>query len=153
MAVYTTYTDNGAPTVGGGGNYAGSPVRTVLTNVFESSRRNLASTDSVSVLAIPAGTWIESVFLEIITPNAVGGQTISVGDVGGTLNGWVVNAATDAAAGTKVLGASTGYAMISGTGQANGRFYSTASALCLESTSGSASTTGKYRVSAVCTII
>src|ERR1019366_575498 len=129
MTTYTSYVDafpqasSAGPTetiaMNSGGNYAAAPCRTVLTNVFDAARRNLASLDVVSLINIPAGTFVEAVVLEIITPNAAS-QTLSIGDSNGT-SSWLVSAATDAAAGTKTLGAGA-YAIATGTSATNGKF-------------------------------
>lgn len=160
MTTFTTYADgqpqgpSAGPTetiaMNSGGNYAGAPCRTVLTNVFDASRRNLASTDVVELINIPAGTFVEAVIFEIITANAAS-QTMSVGDGNGT-SSWVSAAATDAAAGTKTLGAGA-YAIATGTSATNGKFYATADTIDILSDSGKTATTGKFRVSVICSLV
>lgn len=152
MATYTTYTDGTVIAAGSGGNYAGAPVRTVLTGYFDATRRNMtADGDVAEVLNIPAGTWVESVFLEIIAPETTATPTISVGDGSGT-SSWVVGVDTSAAAGTKYLGAGA-YAIATGTSQTNGKFYSAADTLDLLMPAGDDATTLKCKIHAVCTII
>lgn len=148
---FTTYTDGTDPKAGSGGNYAGSPERTVLVGVFDATRRNLAvNLDTIPILQIPAGFWVEAVVIEVLTPDAAS-QTISVGDVTDP-NGWVVAAPTDAAAGTKVLGAGA-YAIATGTSQTNGKFYAAATDLLLENDTGKTATIGKFKVSVIGTLV
>lgn len=150
MTAFTTYTDGAVVAKGSGGNYAGSPVRTVLTGYFDATRRNMTAADTMAVLSIPAGTWVEAVVLEVITAEATATPTISVGDAA-TPTGWVSGQATNVPG--KFLGASTGYAMISSTGQANGKLYTVADTLNLLIPTGDAATTLVCKVHAICTIV
>ena len=151
MATYTTYTDGTSIVAASGGNYAGAPVRTVLTGIFDAAKRNLTAADVAEVLSIPAGTWVESVILEILTAENSATPTISVGD-GTSTSGWVSAVDSSAAAGTKYLGAGA-LAIATGTSQTNGKFYSTADTLDLLIPTGDAATTLKVKVYAVCTIV
>lgn len=143
MATYTTYTDGTVIAAGSGGNYAGSPCRTVLTGIYDATRRNTTAADVVEVLNIPAGTLIESVILEVITIEATATPTISVGDGNGT-SSWVSGASTATAA--KILGA--GAYVVAG-----GKFYAAADTLDLLLPAGDAATTLVCKVHAVCSIV
>ena len=161
MSTYTTYVDGqpAGPSAGpagsiasaSGGDYSGAPKRTVLTGVFDASRRNMVAADVAQVLNIPAGTWVEAVVLEIITPEATGSSTISVGDGNGT-SSWVSAVDSTAAAGTMYLGAGA-YAIATGASQTNGLFYAAADTLDLLVPTGKVATTLKCKIHAVCTIL
>lgn len=151
MTTYTTYTDGTTITSVSGGNYAGSPARTVLTGVYDASKRNMVAADVATVVTIPAGTWVEAVFLEIITAEATASQTISVGD-GDSTAGWVSAVSSSAAAGTKYLGAGA-LAIATGTSQTNGKYYTTADTLDILVPTSMVTTTLKVKVHAVCSII
>ena|SRR3990167_1092041 len=141
---FTTYTDGTVVAAASGGNYAGTPVRTVLTGHYDSTRRNMTvDGDTMEVVNIPAGTVIESVVLEVITAETSATPTINVGD-GTDPNGWVAGAATDAVA--KLLGAGAYVA-------AGGKLYATADTLDLEMPTGDDATTLVCKVHVICTIV
>lgn len=143
---FTTYTDGTVVAAGSGGNYAGTPAWTVLTGVYDATRRNMTvDLDTMAVLNIPAGTIIHNVVLEIITAEATATPTINVGD-GTDPNGWVAGVDTSAAAGTKYLGAGAYVA-------AGGKLYATADTLDLEMPAGDDATTLVCKVHALCTIV
>lgn len=151
MTAYTTYTDGTTIAAGSGGNHAGTPARTVLTGVYDASKRNMVAADTAAVLNIPAGTIVEKVVLEIITAEATSAQTISVGDSDGT-SSWVSAVNSSAAAGTKYLGAGA-YAIATGTSATNGKLYSAADTLDLLVPTSMVTTTFKCKVHAICTIV
>lgn len=141
---FTTYTDGTVVAAGSGGNYAGSPVRTVLTGTYDATRRNMTvDGDTMEVLNIPAGTLIESVILEVITAETTATPTISVGDGNGT-SSWVSGASTATIA--KLLGA--GAYVVAG-----GKFYATADTLDILMPAGDDATTLVCKIHAVCTIV
>ena len=149
---FTTYTDGTVVAAASGGNYAGTPVRTVLTGHYDSTRRNMTvDADTMAVVNIPAGTWVEAVILEIVTPETSATPTISVGDGDGT-SSWVAGVSTDAAAGTKYLGAGA-YAIATGTSQTNGKFYATADTIDLLMPAGDDATTLVCKIHVICTIV
>lgn len=143
MATYTTYTDGSTIAAGSGGSYAGSPCRTVLTGVYDATRRNTTAADVIEVLRIPAGTVVENVVLEVVTIEASATPTIAVGDGSGT-SSWV-GATTTATAG-KTLGAGAYVA-------AGGKFYAAADTLDLLIPTGDAATTLVCKVHAICSIV
>ena len=161
MTTYTTYADGQpqGPSAGpassiaaySGGDYSGAPKRTVLTGVFDGSRRNMIAADVAQVLNIPAGTWVEAVVLEIVTPEATGSSTISVGDGNGA-SSWVSAVDDTAVAGTFYLGAGA-YAIATGTSQTNGLFYAAADTLDILVPTGKVVTTLKCKIHAICTIL
>lgn len=152
MTTYVNY-PNGRSIANAGGNglYAGTPVRTCLSGVFDSALQNLASTDSATVLTIPKGTWVEAVLLTILTPETTGSSTISVGDAGGT-SSWVSAVDSTAVAGTTYLGAGA-YAIATGTSATNGKLYTSDTALNLYADSGKVATTLKVRVDVFCLLV
>lgn len=95
MADYTT-TAKGEPLKrSGGANAAGFPQYTVWENTFDAAERNLADADTVSkFLAIPKNTLVQSVFLEVLTPEDT--VTVDVGDAADP-NGWVAAQAVSSA--------------------------------------------------------
>lgn len=143
MATYTTYTDGTNIAAGSGGNYAGSPCRTVLTGTYDATRRNTTAADVIEVLNIPAGTVVENVVLEVITIEATATPTIAVGDGGGTTS-WV--GATSTATAAKTLGA--GAYVVAG-----GKFYAAADTIDLVIPAGDAATTLVCKVHAICSIV
>lgn len=85
MADYTTYADGTTVSAVAGSNAASAPARTVLVGEFDAGRRNLAAADTVVVIDIPPNTYVEQVFLDVITIDAT--QTVDVGD-GDSVDGW-----------------------------------------------------------------
>jgi hypothetical protein len=144
MTTYTTYANGRTIAAASGGEFRGSPDRTVIYGEFDSALQNLASTNIAEVVNIPAGTVVEGVVLTILTPETTGSSTISVGDGGGT-TGWVSAVDSTAAAGTKYLGAGS-YAVAVGIG----KLYATADTLDILADSGKVATTLKVRVTAFC---
>jgi len=143
---FTTYTNGEVVAAASGGNYAGAPVRTVLTGVYDATRRNMTvDLDTMAVVNIPAGTIIENVVLEILSPETTATPTINVGD-GTDPNGWVAGVDTSAAAGTKYLGAGAYVA-------AGGKLYAAADTLDLEMPAGDDATTLKCKIHVICTIV
>lgn len=141
---FTTYTDGTVVAAGSGGNHAGSPAWTVLTGVYDATRRNMTvDGDTMEVLNIPAGTVIHNVVLEVITAETTATPTISVGDGNGT-SSWVSGASTASVA--KILGAGAYVA-------AGGKFYATADTLDLLMPAGDDATTLVCKVHALCTIV
>jgi len=140
MTAYTTYSD-GTPVVrSGGSNAAGFPKVTVFENTFDASRRNLAATDTVTLITIPPGTMVKNVFVHVVNGEAA--QTLNVGD-GDDPNGWVA-AADVSTTGTRVVG---------GGALAAGKFYATGDTLDIEVPATKAYTTLKVRVVADCVCI
>jgi len=141
---FTTYTDGEVVAKASGGNYAGAPVRTVLTGYYDSTRRNMTvDGDTMEVVNIPAGTLIESVILEVITAETSATPTIDVGD-GTDPNGWV--AAASSATIAKLLGA--GAYVVAG-----GKFYATADTLDIAMPTGDDATTLVCKIHVICTIV
>lgn len=151
MATYTTYTNGDNIAAASGGNYAGTPVRTVLEGVFDASRRNLVAADVVTVVNVPAGAWVEAVLMEILTPEVTAAQTISVGD-GASTSGWISAVNSSAAAGTKYLGAGA-LAIATGTSQTNGKLYTAADTIDILVPATMVATTLKVKITVVCTIV
>lgn len=133
MTTYTTYADGVTATVAGGSNAAGFPAVTVLENVFDASRRNLAAADVIELISIPAKTYVLKVFYEVLTADAT--QTLNVGD-GTDPNGYVA-AADVGTAGNNGVGAGA---------YASGVYYSAADTIDIEVPSGKAYDTLKVRV-------
>jgi hypothetical protein len=140
MATFTTYSTDGKTIAAtSGGNYAGSPIVTMLTNVFDASKRNLAAADVAEVLNIPAGTYVMKVFYRVLTADAT--QTLNVGD-GADPDGYVA-AADVATAGNNGVG---------GGALATGKYYATADTIDIEVPATKAFDTLKVVVSALCVI-
>ena len=140
MATYTTYSVGGETIAAvSGSNYAGSPVVTVLTGVFDASKRALAAADIAEVVVIPAGTYVMKVFYRVLTADAT--QTLNVGD-GADPDGYV--AAAD-----------VGTANNSGVGAgalATGKYYASADTIDIEVPATKALDTLKVVISAACVI-
>lgn len=101
MAHFTTYSDGTPITRSSGGNAAGAPMPTVLVGEYDASKRALAAADTADVITIPAGTFVNKVFYEVLTGDAT--QTLNVGD-GADADGFVA-AADVATAGNNGMGA------------------------------------------------
>ena len=144
MAVQTTYNDGTLIAAASGGNHAGSPCRTVITGVYDATRLNVVSGDSIPVINIPAGTIVENVVLEVVTGQAT--VTFAIGLTGGTTDGYLA-ATTVATAGTKTAG-TTGTYIADGVGD----LYATADQLDLLVGAATASTC-VIKVHAICTIV
>jgi len=141
---FTTYTDGEVVAAKSGGSYTGTPSFTVLTGIYDATRRNMTvDGDTMAVLNIPAGTVVHNVVLEVITVEATATPTISVGDGNGT-SSWVSGASTASVA--KILG---GGAYVA----AGGKLYATADTLDLLMPAGDDATTLVCKVHALCTII
>lgn len=141
---FTTYTDGTVVAAGSGGNHAGTPAWTVLTGVYDATRRNMTvDGDTMEVLNIPAGTLVHNVIVEVITIETTATPTISVGDGNGTTS-WVVGASTATAA--KILGA--GAYVVAG-----GKFYAAADTIDIIMPAGDDATTLVCKIHAVCTIV
>lgn len=139
MATYTTYTDNSVIASSSGGNYAGTPMQTVLTGVFDASKRNLAAADVAEVVNIPAGTYVTKVFVEVLVADDAT-HIFNVGD-GADPDGYVAGAAADA------LATSIGAGALAG-----GKFYASADTIDVEAAVGDPLDTLKVRISVACVI-
>lgn len=150
MATYTTYDNASGGAViaaSSGGNYAGSPVQTVLTNIFDASKRNLAAADVAEVVDIPAGTHVQQVLIEVLTVDNAGHKVL-VGD-GADPNGYVTatEGAIDALATLRGNGA-----YVDATAAGVGKFYAAADTIDITANTGDALDTLKLRIIVVCTI-
>lgn len=142
MAIQATYTDGTVIAAGSGGNYAGSPVRTILTGVYDASRKNVVSGDVIPVVNFPAGTLIENVIMEVLTGQAT--VTFALG-LTGTTAGYLAATAV-ATAGVKTAG-TVASLVADGVGALN----LTAGTVDLL-VGGATATTAKIRVHVICTI-
>jgi hypothetical protein len=136
MTTYTTKTDGRTITASGGSNAAGTPAMTVLTNVYDAAERPMIATDVAEVLAIPAHTFVHTVFYEVLNGEAA--QTMDLGTAGGTDYGSAVDVATT---GNNLAGAYT-----------VGSYFATADTIDITVPSAKAYTTLKVRVSAAVTL-
>lgn len=132
-----------------GGNsqipWAGISKPYVLQN--EINLAAVATGDVVQALSIKAKTFVENVFVEIITPTGLT-STATVGD-GVTANGWDASVNLNAAAGTRTKG--DGTAGADPFAIPNGKDYVTADTIDLTCTiTGGPIVTGKIKVSAIC---
>lgn len=143
MAIQATYTDGTTIAAVSGGNYAGTPVRTVLTGVYDASRLNVVSGDVIPVVNFPAGTIIENVVLEVLTGQAT--VTLALG-ITGTTAGYLAATAV-ATAGVKTAG-TVASLVADGVGALN----TTAGTVDLL-VGGATATTVKVRVHVICTIV
>lgn len=100
MASQALYNDGTSIAAGSGGNHASTPCRTILTGVYDATRRNVVSGDVIPVVNFPAGTIIENVIMEVLTGQAT--VTMALG-ITGTTAGYLA-ATTVATAGTKTAG-------------------------------------------------
>lgn len=139
MATYTTYKDGKTIAAASGGNYAGSPVVTILTGTYDASRRALAAADVAEVINIPAGTYVMKVFYRVLTADAT--QTLNVGDDADP-DGYVA-AADVGTAGNNGVGAGA---------LATGKYYATANTIDVEVPATKAFDTLKVIVSAACVL-
>lgn len=142
MAIQATYTDGTVIAAGSGGNYAGTPVRTILTGVYDASRKNVVSGDVIPVVNFPAGTIIENVILEVLTGQAT--VTLALGITGTTAGYLAATAVTTA--GTKTAG-TVASLVADGVGALN----TTAGTVDLL-VGGATATTVKVKVYVICTI-
>jgi hypothetical protein len=148
----TAYTNYDAPSGGAliaassGGNYAGAPAQTILTGVFDASKRALAAADTAKVVTIPAGTHVQQVFAEVLTVDDAT-HVFNVGDDTDP-DGYVAGAAADALA--VVQG---GGAYVDATAAGVGKFYAAADTIDVEAATGDALDTLKVRIIVVCTIV
>lgn len=119
MADYTTYSDGAPVARASGSNAAGFPAVTVFETEFDASRRSLVATDTVEVMNIPKGAFVQKVVVEVA--NGEAGQTINVGDAADP-DGYVAAGAV-ATTGTRVIGAGA---------FASGKFYTADSKLIIQ---------------------
>lgn len=133
MANYTTYANGDLISRGSGSNAAGLPAVTMFEGVFDASRRNLAAGDTVDLIPLPAGSFVQKVFIQVLTGDA--SQTLNVGD--STDRDGYVAAANVGTAGTRVMGAGA---------YASGKFYAAADNITLEVPTTMALDTLKVRV-------
>lgn len=140
MATYTTYPDGRSITASSGYNAAGAPAVTVITGEFDASLRTLAAADVVTLLDIPARTFVHKVFYQVLTADAT--QTLNIGD-GSDVDGFVA-VADVATVGNTGMGAGAYSA---------GKFYTAADTIDLEVPTGKALDTLKIRVSATVTLL
>lgn len=136
MTTYTTKTDGRTITASGGSNAAGTPAMTVLTNVYDAAERPMTAADVAEVLAIPAHTFVHTVFYEVLLGQS--GQTMDLGIAGSTEYGSAVDVAT------------TGNNL--GAAYTVGSYFATADTIDVTVPSGKAYTTLKVRVSAAVTL-
>lgn len=144
--VHTAYSDGAVITASGGCNAAGTPAYSVITNTYDASRCTTAATDSVVMLTIPARTYVQSVFYEVLLGDAT--QTADIGD-GDDPNGWVpaADVATTGNSGCSSIALTNG-TNESITGYTGGKYYATADTIDLTVPSGKAWDVLKLRVSA-----
>lgn len=143
MAIQATYADGTTIASASGGDYAGTPVRTVLTGVFDASRGNVISGDVIPVVSFPAGTIIENVVLEVLTGQAT--VTLALG-ITGTPAGYLAATAV-ATAGAKTAG-TVASLVADGVGALN-----TAAGTVDLLVGGATAATVKVRVHVICTIV
>lgn len=151
MATYTTYSDGSSITGQSGSNAASYPVSTVISGVFDASKRNLAAADVATVLDIPAGTFVHKVLYKVLTADA--SQTVNIGD-GSDVDGFI--AAADV--GTAGNAGMTTLALTEGTpntvsGYSAGKFYSEADTIDIEVPATKSLDTLKIKLVAVVTIV
>lgn len=103
MAVQATYTNGEVIAAASGGNFAGTPCRTVLTGIYDASRKNVVSGDVIPVVNIPAGTFVEAVIMECVTAQAT--VTFAVGKTGSTAGYLAATAVGTAGVKTRGVGA------------------------------------------------
>ena len=145
--IFTTYdAASGGATIAAssGGNYAGSPVQTVLTGVFDASKRALAAADEAELITIPAGTHVTHVFVEVITTDD-SGHIFSIGNRT-TANGFAVSVPADATGVTQGAGADVAATTL-------GIYYAAEDAVSILALTGDPLDTLKIKVSVVCTIL
>jgi hypothetical protein len=75
---YTTYSDGKTIANASGYNAAGAPAATVITGLFDASKRRLTSGDSAAVVTIPANTFVHKVAIEVLTADT--SQNVDIGD-------------------------------------------------------------------------
>lgn len=149
MTTYTTYLDGGDTiTDFSGGNYAGAPAQTVLTGIFDASKRNLAAADVAEVVAIPAGFWVHQVLVEVLTTDD-SGHKFEVGD-GTDPNGYVT--ATEGAADATAFIRGNG-AYVDATAAGVGKLYTAADTIDVLANTGDPLDTLKVRIIVIGTVL
>ena len=133
MANFTTYPNGEVIAAAAGGNAASLPAVDMLVGVFDAARQNLAAGDTVDLINVPAGTFVQKVFAHVLNGDAT--QTLNVGDA--TDRDGYVAAADVATTGTRAMGAGA---------YATGKFYATADKITLEVPATKALDTLKVRV-------
>jgi len=142
MAIQATYTDGEVIAAKSGGNYAGTPVRTILTGIYDATRKNVVSGDVIPVVKFPAGTLIENVIMEVITGQAT--VTFALGLTGTTAGYLAATAVTTA--GVKTAG-TVASLVADGVGALN-----TPAGTVDLLVGGATATTAVIRVHVICTI-
>lgn len=105
----------------------------------------LATAEVVQCLSIPAGTLVTNVLVKVITAEASGTATATVGD-GAGVNSWDAETNLAATAGTVTAGVGGTDAYVT-----TGKLYSTADTIDLVITLGSGpATTGVFDIEAIC---
>lgn len=139
MATYNTYA-NGHSTVVDAMAAASAPMRTTFEATFDATKRNLAAGDVVELIRVPAGTYVEAVFVEVVRGEA--GQTVNVGD-GADPDGYVVAAAA----------ATDGAMAVGGGALAGGKLYTAADTIDIEVPALMAYTSLAVRVVVAATLV
>lgn len=134
MATFDTYA-NGRSTVNTAVAAASFPVVTTVEQTFDATKRVLEAGDVVEMIRVPAGTHVQSVYVEVLEGEA--GQTLNVGD-GSDVDGYVA-AADVSTTGARLLG---GGAML-------GKLYTEADTIDLEVPATNEFTTLHVRVVAM----
>lgn len=140
MATFTTYSDGTNIAASSGSGAASYPAQSTIQGVFDASKRALAAADVVTVLNLPAGTYVHKVFYKVLAGDAT--QTMNVGD-GADPDGYV--AAADVA--------TTGNSGVGAGALATGKFYAAADTIDIEVPALKAFDTLKVKLVAVVTMI
>lgn len=135
MADYTTYVDGTPVARAAGSNAAGFPTVTVFETEYDASRRPMVATDTMEVMNIPAGAFVQKVVVEAANGQAT--QTINVGDETDP-DGYVAVGAVGTT-GARVIGAGA---------FASGKFYPTGGKLVVEVPATMAYTTLRVKIKA-----
>lgn len=141
MTTFTTYNDGSTISDRSGRVAPGAPDVTVIHGEFDASQRNLAAGDVAEVLAIPAGTDVHFVYVEVLTTDDAT-HVFNVGD-GADPDGYVAGAAADALATSKGAGAIAA---------AGSKFYAAADTIDIEAAVGDPLDTLKVRIIACVTM-
>lgn len=133
MANFTAYADGTPIARAAGSNAASVPAHTIITNEFDAGRQNLAAADTVELMDIPANTFVQKVFVEVLSGET--GQTINIGDATDP-DGFVADGAV----------ATTGAVAMGAGAYASGKHYTAADKLLITVPATMAYTTLRVRV-------
>lgn len=131
--------------------YASLNKAVVIESTIDLTAGAITQGDVYQVLAIPAGTLVTSVHIQILTPAVGTTLTMNVGD-GGSTAGWI--GSTDGKATANTWDHSTVGTDARSVAADSGYFYATADSIDVVMTTATAITAGpKFKLAAVCNVL